>query len=228
MTWIVEIVKAFNELGGIAKYPELYNCIQKNTSRDLPKTWKAIIRKIVEDHSSDSDNFKGNDLFYSVEGLGNGVWGLRSELKETPKAEDLGVVEDKTKLPDKIKTEMFRVLRDTKLIKKMKMLYQNKCQVCSMKIKLKNGEYSEGHHIKPYVKHNGSDTSDNMIILCPNHHVEFDYGMMAINPETLEIIHQDKNNTFIDRKITLHPSHKINKEYLEYHLKQIFNISEEK
>ena len=59
MAWIDEIIKAYEHLGGIAPYSEIYNFIKKNTSRDLPSSWKAIIRKIVEDYSSDSENFKG-------------------------------------------------------------------------------------------------------------------------------------------------------------------------
>ena len=233
MTWIDEIIKAYEEFGGIAPYSEVYNYIEKNTSRSLPPSWKAIIRKIVEDHSSDSKNFKGKDLFYSVDGLGNGVWGLSSKIKETPnketpKAEDLGVVEEETKLPERTKTEIFRVLRDTKLTKEIKLLYQNKCQICGMKIKLKDDDYSEAHHIKPLGKHSGPDSSDNIIILCPNHHVEFDYGVIAINPETLEILHKDKNNNFKNNKIILHPSHKLNKEYIKYHLNRIFNNGKEK
>ena len=141
MTWLDEIIKAFESLGGIAQYSQIYEYIKNNTDKELPKSWKAIIRKIVEDHSSDSENFKGKDLFYSVEGLGNGVWGLRSKLKETPKAEDLGVVEEETKLPERTKTEIFRVLRDTKLAREIKLLYQNKCQICGKKIKLKTDRF---------------------------------------------------------------------------------------
>jgi predicted restriction endonuclease len=108
------------------------------------------------------------------------------------------------------------------------LLYQNKCQICGKKIKLKNDDYSEAHHIKPLGKHNGPDTSNNIIILCPNHHVEFDYGGIAINPNTLEIIHKDNKNEFMAKRIFLHPSHKLRKEFLEYHLKNIFNEGEEK
>ena len=167
-------------------------------------------------------------MFYSVEGLGNGIWGLKSKLKETPKAEDLEEVEDKIILPERTKIEIFRILRDTKLAKEIKLLYKNKCQICGKQINLKNANYSEAHHIKPLGKHKGPDTSDNIIILCPNHHVEFDYGVIAINPQDLTIIHKDSQNKFFDKRINLHPSHKLSKEFLEYHLKQIFNNDEEK
>lgn len=41
---------------------------------------KAGIRKNIEDHSSDSMNYKGKeDIFYSVGGIGSGEWGLRKK-----------------------------------------------------------------------------------------------------------------------------------------------------
>jgi len=230
MAWIDEIIKAYEFLGGIAPYSKVYKFIKENTSRKLPSSWKALIRGMVEAHSSASKNYKGKkDLFYPVDGLGKGLWALRSKIKDTPKAEDLGDVEEETKLPEKTKTKIFRVLRDTELAKVLKRLYANKCQICGKKIVLKNSDYSEAHHIKPLGKHSGTDSADNIIVLCPNHHVEFDYGAIAINPKTLQIIRrQNKNNEFKNEKIILNPKHKLNKKYLEYHLNKIFNNDKEK
>src|SRR5690606_20138928 len=50
--------------------------------------WKAQIRKQIYLHSSSADIFKGtpgddNDNFYSIEGKGNGVWGLRNYKMES-------------------------------------------------------------------------------------------------------------------------------------------------
>lgn len=74
------IVLALTNLGGSAKYPEIYKEYEKITRLPLTAGKKAGIRKTVEDHSSDSDNYKGKrDLFYSVYGKGQGVWGLRKQ-----------------------------------------------------------------------------------------------------------------------------------------------------
>ncbi|MDD4353186.1 MAG: hypothetical protein PHN56_01875 [Candidatus Nanoarchaeia archaeon] len=78
MTIVEEIITALEKLGGIACYSELYDQIQKDTKRTLPINWEAGIRNTIENHSSDSENFKGKNLFYSVNGIGNGIWGLRS------------------------------------------------------------------------------------------------------------------------------------------------------
>lgn len=72
------IVQALHNLGGEASYPEIYAEYERISGVQLTHSRKAGIRKSIEDHSSDSLNYKGReDLFYSVYGLGNGVWGLR-------------------------------------------------------------------------------------------------------------------------------------------------------
>jgi 5-methylcytosine-specific restriction enzyme A len=82
--WINEIITAFNNLGGTATLEELYNEILKGKRIDLTpyKDWRAQIRKNIYLHSSDCDIFKGTpgdvmDLFFTVNGKGKGVWGIR-------------------------------------------------------------------------------------------------------------------------------------------------------
>ena len=53
------------------------------------------------------------DLFYSVNGLGEGTWALRNE-------EGLIEATDITTPPEKIKTEVYRILRDTSLTRDLK------------------------------------------------------------------------------------------------------------
>ena len=49
-----------------------------NTNR----TWRDTVRGTLELNSSDSRAFNGHrDWFYSVEGIGQGVWGLRGSAK---------------------------------------------------------------------------------------------------------------------------------------------------
>ena len=72
------IVEAFKRLGGESTYAQLYAEYEKIAGGKLSEGQKAGIRKNIEDHSSDSANYKGKqDLFYSVYGLGEGVCGLR-------------------------------------------------------------------------------------------------------------------------------------------------------
>ena len=73
-TWKEYIIEALENLGGEAHYSDIYEYISNNRT-NLPKSWKAIIRATIESHSIDSDKYNGGDnLFYTVEGLGQGIW----------------------------------------------------------------------------------------------------------------------------------------------------------
>jgi hypothetical protein len=159
----------------------------------------------VESHSSDSANYNGKDIFYSVEGLGKGVWGLRKLLVSTPIANDI----EKPSVPPRARCEIYRVLRDTALARQIKLLHQNRCQLCGEAILLPDGKtYSEALHLKPLGRpHNGPDIAANIIVLCPNHHVQCDYGAITLNRSTIK----------------LHPKHQIGWEYLEYHNTSVCN-----
>ena len=118
-----------------------------------------------------------------------------------------------------------RTLRDTVLTLRIKELYRGRCLICDETIELKNGSYSEAAHIKPLGRaHNGPDSYSNVIVLCPNHHVEFDYGMVTmemVDPKTLKVVHRDEKNPFNGRRVVLR--HELNKAHLEYHYREIFN-----
>ncbi|WP_367277532.1 HNH endonuclease [Mucilaginibacter sp.] len=57
--------------------------------------------------------------------------------------------------------------------------------MCSTTIRKKDGSYYiEAAHIKP--KHQkGRESPDNIILLCPNHHKEFDFGEVEIKNHDL-------------------------------------------
>ncbi len=78
MTMLDIVILALNNLGGQGKYADIYNECEKIYGGILSYGQKAGIRKIIENHSSDSKSYKGQqDIFYSVNGIGEGVWGLR-------------------------------------------------------------------------------------------------------------------------------------------------------
>ncbi|WP_295072569.1 hypothetical protein [Ruminococcus sp.] len=78
MTILERTIEALKNLGGQAAYSDIYQEYARLLGKNIDPGEKAAIRKVIEDHSSDSRNFKGkNDIFYSVKGIGNGVWGLR-------------------------------------------------------------------------------------------------------------------------------------------------------
>lgn len=106
---------------------------------------------------------------------------------------------------------ILRIVRDSKIAHNIKKLYDFKCQVCNISIPTKTGNYAEGAHIKPLgIPHNGHDSSDNLICLCPNHHVMFDKGIFSINDDLTLI-------GAVSGELTVHTKHDLNKENLKYH-----------
>lgn len=82
----------------------------------------------------------------------------------------------------RVQTTILRIVRDTKLSREIKKLYNYTCQVCGIRIALNGIGYAEAAHIKPLGKpHNGTDVLANLLCLCPNHHVMFDKGHFRID-----------------------------------------------
>lgn len=78
--------------------------------------------------------------------------------------------------------------RDNKTIAQIKFVRDFKCQICQVFIpKSGGGKYIEAAHITP--KHQrGHELPENIILLCPNHHKEFDLGNPHIVKRTNSII----------------------------------------
>lgn len=104
-----------------------------------------------------------------------------------------------------------RIVRDTKMAHDIKELYNYECQVCGSTIKTKSGRYAEGAHIKPLgIPHNGDDSPDNLLCLCPNHHVMFNRGCFSIKDD-YKLIGEAEGT------LKLHDDHKIQLSNLKYH-----------
>lgn len=100
--WVDEIIEAFKKLGGQASLIDLYNMVEESDKTDLSKytDWKSQIRKNIYLHSSDTDIFRYTvggemDLFYSIDGKGKGIWGLRNFEKNSTNDDIAETVEKK-------------------------------------------------------------------------------------------------------------------------------------
>lgn len=118
---------------------------------------------------------------------------------------------------ESIRTEstILRIVRDTKLSREMKNLYDYSCQICGVEISVRGVKYAEAAHIKPLGKpHGGHDKPDNMVCLCPNHHVMLDKGIFCIE--------SDLTLTGIEGKLNMHNAHPLDKSNIQYHREHIF------
>jgi putative restriction endonuclease len=76
---------------------------------------------------------------------------------------------------ERAETTIQRIVRNTAHAIRVKELHDFTCQVCGVRIATPRGEYAEGAHIRPLGEpHNGPDELDNILCLCPNHHVMLD------------------------------------------------------
>lgn len=76
--WVDDIRAALLILGGSATLHEIYKEVRvqrQEANRSVPRTLEATVRRTLEDHSSDSANFRAADLFKKVR---RGEWALRS------------------------------------------------------------------------------------------------------------------------------------------------------
>ena len=101
----------------------------------------------------------------------------------------------------------YRILRDSSLARWVKLKHDNCCQICGYRITLANGQgYSEAHHIRPLGGHHqGPDIIQNILCLCPNHHVELDYFSTSLHLDNIRI----------------HPDHPVEQQFIEYHNKHL-------
>lgn len=84
--------------------------------------------------------------------------------------------------PGRVAQTTLRIIRDTVLSRTVKEKHDYRCQVCDEQIPVAGGFYAEAAHIRPLGKpHDGPDTTDNILCLCPNHHVMFDRGSIWID-----------------------------------------------
>lgn len=99
-----------------------------------------------------------------------------------------------TQEPEEVIIKHKTYKRDNKTIAQIKLVRNYQCQICKTSILKKDGKfYVEAAHIQPKSK-KGCETPENIILLCPNHHKEFDFGKVEIlthDKNTLEFIMND-------------------------------------
>lgn len=103
-----------------------------------------------------------------------------------------------------------RIVRSTAVAERVKRLHKYRCQVCGEQLGTPGGPYAEAAHIRPLGRpHNGPDIAENVLCLCPNHHVLFDQFGIAIQDD-FELIG-------FPGKLRTHPRHRIDVAHLRYH-----------
>ncbi|MEO3972529.1 HNH endonuclease [Streptomyces sp. CAU 1734] len=108
-----------------------------------------------------------------------------------------------------------RTIRDTALVARVKRMHENSCQVCGLRLPTRTGTYSEAAHVRGLGRpHNGPDEAANLLVLCPNHHVQFD--TLAIYIDMADTVRSTVDDSPVS-ELRTHPDHLISTAHLRYH-----------
>lgn len=128
-------------------------------------------------------------------------YSLVSRASETPSRET--IASDISEPASRTDVRVNRIIRDTALIQRLKILHNGQCQRCNLRLDLPDGSaYSEGHHLQPLGgPHHGPDVPENVIIVCPNCHALLDLAAVQIEREDLRH----------------HSKHLVEQKFISYH-----------
>ncbi|MFD2719985.1 HNH endonuclease [Hymenobacter monticola] len=106
---------------------------------------------------------------------------IEEDVKSTPREKLIAYLKNLKKTDDDhVMIDGKSYKRDNHTLAVIKQLRDFACQVCNTKILKRDGTfYIEAAHIKARSQF-GRETPDNILLLCPNHHKEFDYGETEI------------------------------------------------
>lgn len=126
---------------------------------------------------------------------------------------------------DHVDVTRSRILRNTEIAHELKEMYDHECQICGERRRRADGEpYAEAHHVRPLGEpHGGPDTPDNILVVCPNHHADLDYGRVRVDPETLRVGH-DYETEVDGVELTVEEAHDLDEEFLRYHAAAIASV----
>lgn len=117
------------------------------------------------------------------------------------------------------RVERMEQIRDRRKSVSIKRIYDNECQFCGICLQVSDGQYySEAAHIQAVGEpHNGPDLMKNMLVLCPNHHLQFDRGVLRLEKagETYRIRSRQVGDPLEGKALKLR--HEIDKKFVEYH-----------
>ncbi len=166
--------------------------------------------------------FRVTDFWQEKGQSGHYVWRFRLEqINEAGNGRQADQIAEENvdyTTASRVETTIQRIVRDTAQARAIKRLYDYSCQVCGARLKGLAGPYAEAAHIRPLGSpHHGPDTLDNLLCLCPNHHVLLDFGGFAI-ADDLSLIG-------MPGVLTLRQGHHPAPEHIQHHRERIFGAA---
>lgn len=185
----VRVTRKVTEAGRtFYRYAGLYRITSywAETGKSGHRVWRFRLEQLVEEDVEPSAVAPAADLFTALE-----------------PAPSYGPA------PRRLATTL-RLVRDTAVTRRVKVLHDYHCQVCGERLASPAGPYAEAAHIRPLgAPHHGPDVLANVLCLCPNHHVLFDLGSFGVAD----------NGTLLGLpgQLRQHQQHLVAPEFLAYH-----------
>lgn len=238
VTYLSEIIEAITHYEGVATLKEINEYILNRNMLSAIKTnpnWEKNVSATIQRHSSDSSSYNGSsDIFYSVYGLYEGCWGLRSFINMTD-SNYINPLENR--IVNRIKTDISLTSTEVEMLLKARVgqgsfreKLINKYKKCII-TGIENKTLLFASHIKPWRISNNQErlSSENGLLLSPLYDKLFDKGFITFNKEGYMILSdklgKDKYRIDFDEhiKYIVNPSIEL-KNNLQYHNDVIFNI----
>lgn len=160
------------------------------------------------------------DGYFRERPASDGFLRWKYELRAAPSAGTLLVVRDDQDRPERVERTVQRIVRDTAVTRAIKVMYEYTCQFCDLSLPTPVAPYAEAAHIRPLGRpHDGRDALSNVLCLCPNDHVLFDFGALTVLPESMTIT---GDRAFEGCPLRLRPRHRLDRDNLDYHREAIF------
>lgn len=98
----------------------------------------------------------------------------------------------------RVPSVVHRIVRDTAMVRKLKIEYGFRCQLCAQRLELRSGFYCEAHHLRPLgAPPEGPDDRANLIVVCPNHHAPLDFAAIPLSRKSLKIDRHEIGDAFL-------------------------------
>lgn len=236
-SYLAEIIRALEQLGGVASLAEINERIYGNGTMPYIKTnvnWKDNVRATIQRHCKSTRSYNGTaDLFYSVYGLGEGFWGLKSRIEDVERLDinpieqrQINIVVNNKSLAQTEKKAIILSRRGQGEFRKRIIDKYNHCVVTG----ISDRRLLIASHIKPWRNATNLErlSSENGLLLSPLYDKLFDLGLITFKTNgciavSSTLSNADKARTNIDYSFcyvkTISEDLKNN---LEYHNDMVF------
>jgi predicted HNH restriction endonuclease len=209
----------------VIRLSEVYDAVLPVSREAFPDNHnqEAKIRQVLQQLRDEGEVDFLKDGEYALDGLdeaklsseARGAVEEAADRNETAKRVRKQTADADPDEPARTQRVVDELVRDPSLVRELKSLYDSTCQLCGAQRRQGPGtRYAECHHVRPLGDpHCGPDTKPNLLVLCPNHHVDFDYGMVRVDPRSLAVAHAYDSTVHAE----LETRHEVGEAYLRYH-----------